>query len=138
MTTPYAKPLPEPMNERLSRPFWDAAKRHELALPRCKTCSNIFFYPRERCPNCFSDNLDWTRVSGLGRLYSFTIVYQSAHPAFQPDTPLIYAIVRLNEGPKIPTALVECEIDDALIDMPVEAVFDDVSEDYTLVKFKPA
>ena len=137
MTTPYAKPLPVPMNEELSRPFWDAAKRHELALPRCKTCSNIFFYPREQCPDCFSDDLDWTRVSGQGRLYSFTIVHQSAHPAFQPDTPHIYAIIQLNEGPKIPSNLVECEIEDARIDMAVEAVFDDVSEDYTLVKFRP-
>ncbi len=137
MTTPYAKPLPVPMNEKLSRPFWDAAKRHELALPRCKTCSGIFFYPREQCPNCFSDDLDWTRVSGLGRLYSFTIVHQSAHPAFQPDTPHIYAIIQLNEGPKIPSNLVGCEIEDARIDMAVEAVFDDVSEEYTLVKFRP-
>ena len=137
MTKQYAKPLPAPMNEGLSRPFWEAAKRHELALPRCKTCSDIFFYPRERCPGCFSDDLDWTRASGQGRLYSFTIVHQSAHPTFQPDTPHIYAIVQLNEGPKIPTALVECEIEDARIDMPVEAVFDDVSEEYTLVKFRP-
>ncbi len=138
MTTTYAKPLPVPMNEELSRPFWDATKRRELALPRCKTCSGIFFYPREQCPNCFSDDLDWTRVSGQGRLYSFTIVHQSAHPAFQPDTPHIYAIIQLNEGPKIPSNLVECEIEDARIDMPVEAVFEDVSEEYTLVKFRPA
>ncbi len=137
MTTPYAKPLPAPMNEELSRPFWDAAKRHELVLPRCRTCSNIFFYPRERCPDCFSDDLEWTRASGMGRLYSFTIVYQAGHPAFQPDTPHIYAIIQLNEGPKIPSNLVGCEIEDARIDMAVEAVFDDVSEDYTLVKFRP-
>jgi hypothetical protein len=32
---------------------------------------------------------------------------------------------------------VECEIEDAQIDMPVEAVFYDVSDEYTLVKFRP-
>ena len=38
----------------------------------------------------------------------------------------------------MPSNLVDCEFEDARIDMPVEAVFDDASDDYTLVKFKPA
>ena len=38
----------------------------------------------------------------------------------------------------MPSNLVECEIEEAEIDMPVEAVFDDVSDEYTLVKFRPA
>ena len=138
MPPTYSKPMPNPMNAELSRPFWNAAKRHELALPRCKTCSNTFFYPRERCPNCLSDDLDWTHASGMGRLYSFTIVYQTAHPAFQPESPHVYAIIQLAEGPRIPSNLVDCPIEDAKIDMPVEAVFDDVSDEYTLVKFRPA
>ena len=132
-------PLPIPMNEELSRPFREAAERHELALPRCNTCSHVFFYPRERCPDCFSDDLDWTRVSGLGRLYSFTIVHQPTHPASERESPHIYAMVWLNEGPKIPSSLVECEIENARINMPVEAVYGEVSsEDYMLVKFRPA
>ena len=137
MTTHYTKPRPRPMNETLSKPFWEATKRHELVLPRCRTCSKIFFYPREQCPNCYSSDLDWTQVSGKGRLYTFTVVHQTAHPAFQPDAPHIYAIVQLNEGPRMPSNLIGCDIEDARIDMAVEAVFDDASDDYTLVKFKP-
>ena len=137
MTTHYTKPRPRPMNETLSAPFWEATKRHELVMPRCRTCSKIFFYPREQCPNCYSTDLDWTQVSGKGRLYSFTVVHQTAHPAFQPESPHIYAIVQLNEGPRMPSNLIGCEIEDARIDMAVEAVFDDASDDYTLVKFKP-
>ena len=138
MTTHYTKPMPRPMNETLSRPFWEATKRHELVMPRCRTCSKIFFYPREQCPNCYSSDLDWTQVSGKGRLYTFTVVHQTAHPAFQPEAPHIYAIIQLNEGPRMPSNLIGCDIEDAQIDMAVEAVFDDASEDYTLVKFKPA
>ena len=137
MTTHYTKPRPRPMNETLSKPFWEATKRHELVLPRCRTCSKIFFYPREQCPNCYSSDLDWTQVSGKGRLYTFTVVHQTAHPAFQPEAPHIYAIVQLNEGPRMPSNLIGCDIEDARIDMAVEAVFDDASDDYTLVKFKP-
>ena len=138
MTTHYTKPMPRPMNSELSRPFWEATKRHELVMPRCRTCSKIFFYPREQCPNCYSADLDWTQVSGKGRLYTFTVVHQTAHPAFQPEAPHIYAIIQLNEGPRMPSNLIECEIDDAQIDMAVQAVFVDASDEYTLVKFKPA
>ena len=138
MTTHYTKPKPRPMNETLSKPFWEATKRHELVLPRCSTCSKIFFYPREQCPNCYSSDLDWTQVSGKGRLYTFTVVHQTAHPAFQPESPHIYAIIQLNEGPRMPSNLIGCDIEDARIDMPVEAVFDDASDEYTLVKFRPA
>ncbi|HBJ32524.1 MAG TPA: nucleic acid-binding protein, partial [Dehalococcoidia bacterium] len=58
--------------------------------------------------------------------------------AFQEETPYIFAIVQLNEGPRIPTNLLECEIDGVELEMPVEVVFDDVTDDVTLVKFKPA
>jgi hypothetical protein len=34
--------------------------------------------------------------------------------------------------------LVECDVESVSVDMPVEAVFDDVTPEWTLVKFKPA
>jgi len=138
MTTEYTKPLPRPVNEELTRPFWDAVKNHRLVMPRCKHCANLFFYPREQCPNCYSSDTEWVNVSGKGRLYAYTVVYQPSNPVFQPDTPYIYAIVQLDEGPRIPTNLVDCDIADAQIDMAVEVAFEDVSDDATLVKFKPA
>ena len=138
MTTEYKKPLPIPANEELTRPFWEAAKRHELVMPRCKTCSDIFFYPREVCPNCLSDDLEWVPVSGKGRLYSYTVVHQPANRAFQPDAPHIFVMVQLDEGPRMVSNLVECPVEDAKVDMAVEAVFDDVTDEVTLVKFKPA
>ncbi len=138
MTPEYTKPLPRPVNEELTRPFWDAVKNHRLVMPHCKHCANLFFYPREQCPNCYSSDTEWVIVSGKGRLYAFTVVYQPSNPVFQPDTPDIYAIVQLDEGPRIPTNLVDCELADAQIDMPVEVAFEDVSDDATLVKFRPA
>ncbi len=60
------------------------------------------------------------------------------HPSFRPDVPYVYAIVELDEGPHMPTNIVECSPDDVTVDMPVEVVFDDVTQEMTLVKFKPA
>ncbi len=48
-------------------------------------------------------------------------------------------MVRLDEGVSMISNIVECEVPDGLaVDMRLEVVFDDVTEDYTLVKFKPA
>ena len=122
----------------MTKPFWEAAKRHVLAMPRCKSCNHIFFYPREQCPRCFSTDLEWTEVSGRGSLYTYTVVQRPANPAFNDDVPYIFAIVQLDEGPRLVSNIVDCTIEDVKVDMPLVAVFDDVTPEWTLVKFKPA
>jgi uncharacterized OB-fold protein len=138
MTTEYRKPLPNPLNLEVTKPFWEAAKRHELLMPRCQQCNRLFFYPREACPNCLSPDIGWETVSGKGKLYSYTIINQPANPAFRADAPYIYGIVELDEGPRMVTNLVDCPLDEVKVDMPVTVAFDDVTEDVTLIKFRPA
>ena len=98
MTSAYDKPVPIPANEDITRPFWEAAKRRELIIPYCNSCSNLFFYPREVCPNCFSKDLAWKTMSGKGSVYTYTHVRQSVHPSFQSENGLIYALIELGEG----------------------------------------
>lgn len=138
MVAEYRKPLPNPLHRQTSAPFWEAAQRHELAMPHCTACDRLFFYPRELCPFCLSPKLDWVTVSGRGRLHSFTTIHQPANPAFREDVPYIYAVVELDEGPRMITNLVDCAAEHARIDMPVAAIFDDVTAEVTLVKFRPA
>jgi uncharacterized OB-fold protein len=107
-------------------------------MPRCKTCDQLFFYPRSECPRCLGSDLEWVPVSGRGRLHSFTIINQPANAAFRDDVPYVYAVVQLIEGPRMISNLVECDVESVSVDMPVEAVFDDVTPEWTLVKFKPA
>jgi uncharacterized protein len=138
MATAYNKPLPRPLSPEVSRPFWEAAKRHELVMPRCTICDHLFFYPRSECPRCLSNHLEWMQVSGRGRLHTYTVVYQPANAAFRGDTPYIYAVVQLDEGPRIVSNVVQCDLDAVSVDMHLEAIFDDVTPEWTLVKFKPA
>ena len=58
--------------------------------------------------------------------------------AFEPEAPYVYAMVQLDEGPRMISNLVECPVEEATVDMPVVAVFDDVTPEVTLVKFRPA
>lgn len=130
----YIKPLPKP--SPTSRPFWEAARRHELQLQHCGACGKFIYYPRPRCPHCTSDNLKWERVSGRGKLYSYTIVRRASTRSFA-DAPYVLAIVELDEGPRLTTNLVAPQ-DQLKIGMPVAVHFDDVTPEHTLVKFKPA
>jgi len=77
------------------------------------------------------------QVSGRGRLHTYTVVYQPANAACRDDTPYIYAVVQLDEGPRMVSNVVPCEIDAVRVDMLLEALFDDVTPEWTLVKFKP-
>jgi uncharacterized protein len=138
MATAYSKPLPRPLSPELTKPFWEAAKRHELVMPRCKTCDHLFFYPRAECPRCLSNHLEWMKVSGRGRLHTYTVVYQPANAAFRDDAPYVYAVVQLDEGPRVVSNVVQCDIEAVRVDMPLEVIFDDVTSEWTLVKFKPA
>ena len=129
----YRKPLPKPTPT--SRPFWDAARRHELSLQRCGACHKFIYYPRERCPHCFSDRLGWERVSGRGKVYSYTVVRRASSRAF--DQPYVLAIVELDEGVRMTTDI-EAPPESVKIGMAVAVHFDDVTPERTLVKFKPA
>ncbi|MGH7836314.1 MAG: Zn-ribbon domain-containing OB-fold protein [Candidatus Binataceae bacterium] len=130
----YEKPIPKPT--ATSRPFWDAAKRHELQLQRCGGCRAFIYYPRDRCPHCLSDRLDWQPVSGKGKVYSYTTVRRASTRSFS-DKPYVLAIVELDEGVRM-TSNIEAPPESVKIGMPVTVFFDDVTPDCTLVKFKPA
>ena len=134
--TAYNKPLPQP--NPVTEEFWKAAKRHELLIQRCKSCNEHIFYPREVCPRCLSSDLDWMEASGRGRVYSYTVVRQAEHPSFRADTPYILAIIELDEGPRLTSNLMDCQIEDIRVDMPVTVAFDDVTAEVSLVKFRPA
>lgn len=132
----YLKPLPE-MDE-VSRPFWKGCQRRELLLQRCAQCERYQFYPRPLCLHCYSDHLDWVRSPGIGRVYSFTVTYQNLMPGFAEEVPYIFALVDLDEGVRMTTNIVGCKPEDVRVGMPVQVVFEYVSREITLPKFRPA
>ena len=131
----YTKPLPKP--SQISAEFWQAAKRRELFLQRCHDCEQYIFYPRPLCPQCLSSNLGWEKVSGRGKVYSYSVVRRAGIPGFENDVPYVFAIVELDEGPRMATNIVGIEPEKVSIGTKVEAFFDDVTPELTLVKFKP-
>ncbi len=132
---PYKKLLPRIDEE--SRGWWEALQRHELYVQRCRDCGAARLPPRALCPACLSPAVEWVRASGRGTVYSFTVTHQNQAPGFREELPYVLAMVQLDEGPRLMTNVVQCAPDTVRIGMPVEVVFDDVTPDVTLAKFRP-
>ena len=130
--------LPIPTADEASEPFFRGAKERKLMLLRCSQCGRHRLPGRERCADCWSTNAEWVQASGRGKLYTFGIMHQQYHPAFSGVIPYNFALVELEEGPPLVTSIVDCPNEELRVDMPVQAVFDDVSEETTLVRFRPA
>ena len=129
-------PIPQPESDR----YWEGLRRHEFWLRKCLDCDQAYFYPRDICPICFSRHTDWIRASGKGSVYTYAIVHRAPHPGLIEDVPYITALVELDEGVLVPTNIVgvDPEPDKVTIGMPVEVVFEKISEEITLPKFTPA
>ena len=130
-----AKPLPRITDD--NRPFWQACQRHELHLPHCVACARAYWSPSPLCPFCFGDEVTWQRVSGNGRVSTFVVVHQKWFAAFAEDLPYNAVQVGLDEGPRLTSSLVEIANDQIEVGLEVEVVFDDITPDITLPRFRP-
>ncbi|HUI27239.1 MAG TPA: OB-fold domain-containing protein [Candidatus Kryptonia bacterium] len=131
----YKKPIPAITPEM--RPFYEAAKRHELVVQRCDGCGTHRFPAREMCSHCLSSKSSWVKVSGRGEVFSFNVMHQVYHPGFAAEVPYAVVLVKLAEGAKLNTNLVGVKPHDIKIGMPVEVVFEDITDEVTLPKFRP-
>ncbi|MCH7810842.1 MAG: Zn-ribbon domain-containing OB-fold protein [Chloroflexi bacterium] len=133
----YPKPLTTPSPE--AQRFWEGTKKHELWIPYCRSCENSYWYPRDFCPQCGSRDVEWRQSGGKGRVYTFAIHYRAFHPGWTNEVPYVTALIDLDDGVRIFSNLVEVEADPKAIrcEMPVEVVFEDVTDEITLAKFRP-
>jgi len=128
------KPKPRPAPESL--PYWQEAREHRLALPKCEDCQKFWFPPSRTCPHCLSTNFSFQNVSGKGKIFSFVTFHRVYRPAFTNDVPYVVALIELEEGPRLLSNVMGVTHDQVKCEMRVEVVFDDYDEDISIPKFK--
>ena len=129
-------PLPVPSED--NQPFWDALNAGELRIERCARCGSLRHPPRPMCPHCHSFDAEWVRMSGRGVVYSYIVTHQPIHPAFVERVPFATVQVELEEGPRLTANLVEVPPAEIRIGMPVSVVFDDVTPEISIPRFRRA
>ena len=126
-------PVPRPTGD--SAPYWEGCRAGELRYMRCTICDQVVFEPRPLCPRCHSTEVRWESSAGTGTVYSWSVVWRPMTPAF--TVPYAPAIVRVDEGFDIVTALVGCTPDEIHDGQRVKVQFHAVDDVITLPFFAP-
>jgi uncharacterized OB-fold protein len=92
---------PVPRINSINRPFWEGNNRDELVIQQCDApeCRHYVYYPRVCCPYCGGGDLTWKKISGRGRIKTYTIVHRPQHESFFAEAPYYVIAVELDEGP---------------------------------------
>lgn len=135
-TPDYPRPLPRLRG--FAADFYAYCRKHELRFQRCGDCGRWRHVPRDMCAACGSFDWEWVRSSGKGSLFSWTTTMQPMMPQFADLVPYSPVVVELEEGVRMLSWLVDVDADDFALGLPVEVVFDDVTPDVTLPKFRRA
>jgi len=91
----------------------------------------VHHYPRDICPHCFSLDLGWKEASGRGKVYTYSVMRRAPEP-------YVIAYVTLEEGIKMMTNIVDCDLDKVRIDQPVKVVFKPSENGQPVPMFAPA
>jgi len=104
-------------------------QRYNLIGSECTNCDGVYFPPRVICPKCRrKGNIETIQFKGKGKIHSFSIV-ETPTDDFKTIAPYAVAIIELEEGAKLTSQLVECNLDEIEIGDPVEMVFRKIRED---------
>lgn len=132
MTTPYQeRTIVAPVPNGETAAYFAAAALGKLLLKRCDACGRFHFYPRAICPHCFSDRTEWVEASGRGSIYTFSVSRRVG------PTPFAIAYVTLDEGVRMLTNIVDCDLDAIRIGQAVEVVFKSTDGGPPVPMFKP-
>lgn len=119
-------------------PFWEGAKKRTLQLQRCNQCEKPWYPIGPTCPHCFSTDFRWDVMSGKGVVHAKVVYHKAWTKWFEDKVPYAVVQVQLAEGPRLTTNVLECDVREVRIGMPVEVTYQDITEEITLVQFRPA
>lgn len=130
-------PTPRPVVDPATQAYWDAAETGHLVVPHCPACDLPFWYPRGFCPRCGGDAVAWRAASGLGEVYSYSVVRRAAGP-WAEHVPFVLAFVTLDEGVTVQANVVGCSAAELEPGLRVRAVFERQGpDDLPVLRFTP-
>jgi uncharacterized OB-fold protein len=132
---PQAGGIPAPRPSLHTETYWDGCRRHELLFQRCTQCSYCGLGAFTVCARCQASSPVWEPSAGKGSLYSWTVVWRPPDPTFR--VPYAPAIVRLDEGVWMMSAVIGCEPEALHEGLRLVVEFHSASEEITLPYFTP-
>lgn len=79
----------------------------EFLLQHCADCGQATYYPRKRCPSCWSAKLENRASAGGGEVVTFSVIHRGVEDAFRElGTTVTLAVIKTDEGPQVITRIV--------------------------------
>jgi uncharacterized protein len=113
---------PKPIIGPYEKPFWEYVQKRGLRLQRCSN-GHFRYPPGPVCPKCMSLEYSWDKVTGRGKLISWTVFHRQYFPDLAPP----YTVVcgALDEGPLLLANLIGNNSQKLELDMPLQLAFED-------------
>jgi uncharacterized OB-fold protein len=107
---------------------------------RCTKCKAVIAPPLGTCYNCGNTKMEWTTVSGKGKLVSFTVIHV-APDEFAAEVPYIVGIVELEEKARLTARLIGFDPnkpESIKVGTPLKLDYEKGKSGKTYVAFRPA
>lgn len=128
-------PFPHPPGDPLGRPHWDGARQRRLLVQACEACGDLRFPATRYCPQCHGERHGWRECSGYGTVESFCVFHKAYWPDARAALPYAVIQVRLDEGVRFMSNPAGATAAALPIGARVRAVFEDVADGLTVVRF---
>jgi uncharacterized OB-fold protein len=93
-------------------------------------CERPVWYPRDVCPGCLGESLEWRTASGGGVVYACTVEHKA-------EPPYVVALVELDEGVRMLTNVVGCPPEQVAVGDRVRVTWEPLSDGRGLPLFEP-
>jgi len=91
----------------MSIQHWRVRDRYyRLIGSKCMDCGDEYFPPVYRCKGCGSEHVKDREMPKAGKIMTYTVLHEPL-PGFEAQTPLYLAVVRLENGARILTQVVD-------------------------------
>jgi uncharacterized protein len=91
---------------------------------RCNSCDEVFMGQVIGCANCGGENMKEVVLNDHGFLYTYSVIQHPPPGDYKghkdPYIPFVEGLVELPDGIRIVAPILECEPDDAKINMPLK------------------
>jgi uncharacterized OB-fold protein len=112
---------PRPVEDAVNRDMLNAWRSNgHLLLQHCSDCGEAFYYPRKRCPSCWSAKIENRASTGRGTIVTFSLIHRGVDEIFRAQGVIVaLAVVKTDEGPEIITRIVTDDLSKVKIGLGV-------------------
>ncbi len=126
-----------------ARVWRERGPRYRLEGTRCRSCGRVFYPPKPMCPICGSRDVERIVLPQRGKVITWTVQHVVPE-GYRVRAPLVIAIIELENGAKVLSALADVDPEEVEPGMEVEAtlrrLWEDGEEGVIVygIKFAPA